>query len=65
MMDDLRIGSVSPYDSIPDQSNEDARNRRRKRQPGGETPEAEDVVSLSEPSTETEEPGAGYGPNRD
>lgn len=64
-MDDLRIGSVTPYDPIHEQSNEDARNRRRRKQPGGEEPETEDVVSLSGQSADAEERAAGYGPNRE
>lgn len=61
-MDELRIGSASPYDPVSHQSNEDSRNRRRKKPP--ETPAAEDVVSLSGQSADAEEPGTGYAPNR-
>lgn len=59
-MDDIRVGSVFPYDKYRDQESPDLPNRKRLKHRRNQPPEQDDVVVLSEQSEPAAEALADY-----
>ncbi|HUA59163.1 MAG TPA: hypothetical protein VML19_10440 [Verrucomicrobiae bacterium] len=62
-MDDFRVGSISPYDSIHRQHADDASGRKKRKPQDHSAEPEEDIVEISEQAAE-EDSGTGYGPGR-
>ena len=59
-MDDIRVGSVFPYDKYRDQESPDLPKRKRPKRQENQPPGQDDVVVLSEHAEAAGDPPADY-----